>query len=67
MAMKFQYHGWDRQKNVAKLTGQWNPMMIVQPIKAVLNVSLWQQLLQYEACYMDKKNEMLLSYEVRFF
>ena len=35
MAMKFQYHGWDRQKNVAKLTGQWNPMMIVQPINAV--------------------------------
>ena len=34
----------------------------------VLNVSLWPQLLQYEACDMDKKIiEMLLIYEVRFF
>jgi hypothetical protein len=40
MAMTFQYHGLDKQKNVAELTGQWNPMMIFQPINTVLNVSL---------------------------
>jgi len=40
MALKIQYHGWDRQKNVVELTGQWDPMMIFQPINAVLNVSL---------------------------
>jgi hypothetical protein len=40
MALEIQYHGWDSQQNVAKLTGQWDPMMIFQPMNTVLNVSL---------------------------